>query len=263
MGMADRGYEVTSAVERVVEDGVRAQENDAAQVSSNDGPTPRMAVSADLVAVYPHTDLDFKRTVETALASSGAQPIDEVGVLAAAMAAVRSTYPIAFLQVRAGGPELGKIWDAFRDADVMDDELVGRARSGDTLAVDQLYERHQRLVYAVAVHAAPDSGDALDAVVAAFRAVIAEHSRHPSVRISLAVAARDAAHRAAGAASESRSALQQAVLDLAHRHGLTGAEIALVLRLEMPAVRALAIEGLHAFRSLRPDGYLSARALSG
>jgi len=217
-----------------------------------------MDIESPQVFVFPATDREFTQSVESSLTTVGGRPIGDAGVLAAVEALLRTTYPLATLQRREDISRVdSNAWDAFRDGSALDDELLRRARASSAFALEQLYERHQRLVYAVAVNAIGRSEAAATAVVAAFLAVIGESAEDPPVRIRLAIAARDAARRASGAGprrSGSPAALRTAVLELAHNHRLTGPEIAVVLRLELPEVRMLATDGLRAISKPETSG---------
>lgn len=217
------------------------------------------------VFVYPAGDLRFRATVETSMVHVGGRAIEDEAVLAAVEALLRTSYPLATLQVRpraASGH--GTVCDAFRDGVVLDDELVRRARAGEQAAASQLYDRHARLAYATAVHAAGRSSAALDAVVDAFHGVFLRQEDDLPVRIRLARAARDAALPASGPGASGpagRGALRPAVVELAFVHHLSAREIAAVLRLTRSDVARLANEGLHhqeALSARRPDTGLPA-----
>lgn len=209
-----------------------------------------MDIGGPQVSVFPATDPHFTRSVEQALTSASGRRVEDAGILAAAQALLRTIYPLATLQRREETSSRdASAWDAFRDGSVLDEELVRRARGGSTRAADQLFDRHQRLVYAVAIICAGRSAGALDAVEIAFRTVILEQTADQPVRIRLAIASRDAAARVAAPGSSgsvTRDRLPRTVLQLAHGHHLSGTEIAAVLKLDVGHVRVLAIEGLKA-----------------
>ncbi len=181
-------------------------------------------------------------------------------LLAAVAALLRPSYPLATVQPRATpGTDHGTLGlDAFRDGTVLGDELLRRARSGLSDAVGQLYDRHHALAYGIAVRTAGDVAAGADAVIDAFRALLAADDDQLTVRVRVARGARDAAlARRVGPSNtpERRDPLtdaQRTVVELAHTHRLLGAEIAAVLGLGIGDIRRLANEGLAALA--RPRG---------
>jgi DNA-directed RNA polymerase specialized sigma24 family protein len=204
--------------------------------------------------VYPVSDARFRLAVEASYSESEGQPVADEAMLAAVAALLRPSYPLATVHARATpGPHGETIfWDAFRDDTVLDDELLRRARSGLSEAVGQLYDRHHALVCGVALRTVVDRADASDAVVDAFRRLLAEDDGDLTVRVRLARAARDAALARGALRSTSDGDLgrpsdaQRTVVYLAHTHRLMASEIAAVLRLDIGDVRRLANHGLAA-----------------
>jgi DNA-directed RNA polymerase specialized sigma24 family protein len=208
--------------------------------------------SAQLFA-YPTTDARFAAHAVTSLSPLLGRPITDPAVLAAAEASLRSSYPLAALQprpARASPRRRGAAWDVFRDGEALDDELLRRARGGDRSAVGQLYDRHQGLAYSVAAAMAGRPPEAQDAVVTAFRVVIADHGAEGDVRVRLARTAREAALRRAPTAAEAAMRatgppdLPRMVLELALAHQLVARQIAAVLDVEVTEVRRLAVDAI-------------------
>lgn len=193
---------------------------------------------------YPPGDPAFRASVETSFRAVAGRPIGDEGVLAAVQALVRTTYPLAIVRVRFEGASPAPSWDVFRDDSVLDDEMVLRARGGDPQAVEDLYDRHHELAYRVALRMAADAQVAAGAVVAAFRALVADREAAWPPRIRLAMASCDSAIEAVPNRLPSRADMGRAVLELASVDRFSAPEIAAVMRLNEQRVAALAIEGM-------------------
>jgi DNA-directed RNA polymerase specialized sigma24 family protein len=216
-----------------------------------------MAMAVGL-SVYPASDTVFRATVERSFSSVAGSVIDDPAMLSAMEALLRPSYPLAKLQRRgtSGGLPASQAWDAFRDATVLDDELLRRARAGEATAVGQLYDRHVAVAYSIAARLAGQSEAASAAVVSAVRSLTLNDDDVSSVRVRVARAARDAALRSAVGSPPAHvddplTAPQRAVLELAQVHRFLGDEIAAVLRLDIREVRRLADEGLGALARAR------------
>ncbi|CAN5171142.1 hypothetical protein BH24CHL7_BH24CHL7_07590 [soil metagenome] len=203
-----------------------------------------------MLSLFPAGDPNFRAAVEASVAVVGRRAARDPAMLAAMDALLRSSYPLASVQVAAAtDPRSVPRWDVFRDGTVLDDELCRRARSGDHGAVGQLYDRHHRLAHAVSFHVAASSDVAPYAVVAAFHSVVAQDRAGLPVRVSIAVAAREAAIGGSPLHGSTMDPIEEKrfVLELAHVHRLKGTEIATVLGLEFREVARLANAGLRAF----------------
>ncbi|MEO6350422.1 MAG: hypothetical protein ABIP53_07205 [Candidatus Limnocylindrales bacterium] len=204
-------------------------------------------------------DTRFRLAVELSYGAADVDPILGDELLGAVAALLRSTYPLATVEMRAiPGPHRDALaWDASRESAVLDDELARRARAGQSDAMEQLYDRHYRLVYAIAEGTAQGSTGAAAAVIDAFRALIAKDDRHLTVRVRVARAARDAALARGDPVSNTHGRRspctdeQWMVLDLAYNHRLLRTEIATVLRVEIGEVCRLANDGLIALKESR------------
>ena len=202
-----------------------------------------------LITGFPPRDTAFVNQLKMSFTAVGGRPVYDEGVLAAVEAMIRTEYPLAVVrQRRARG--VAPLWEAFRDDSVFDEEMIRRARSGDRQAIDDLYDRHHALTYAVAVRVAGPNESAVQAVADAFASVVSSQQDAWRVRIRLAMATHDAAARITGANRlDSRAAAADAVVHLAAAHSLKHGEIAAVLRLEARDVASLAVEGMRALRS--------------
>jgi hypothetical protein len=219
-------------------------------------------VRGPTLTLYPARDIRFTRVVQQSMAGIDGRPVDDPGVLAAMEALLVTTYPLATVQRRSAAA--GNSWDVFRDAQALDVELLRRARRGESAAAGQLYDRHGRLTYSLALLVAGRPDAAAEAVVEAFQTVIATWPRAGTVRLCLARAAREAGERRASknvriAPAPARAAMQRGVIELATVHRLMGEEIASVLGLELRHVGALVKEGLEALALSHSGGDESAR----
>ena len=201
---------------------------------------------------YPPDDAAFRDRVEASIGAVARQPIEDERILAAVTAMVRSTYPLATVRVRfEKSSSAESSWDVFRDESVLDNEMLLRARTGDRVAMEELFDRHHALVYRVATRMAPQSHMAAAAVVAAFRTLVADRQAAWPPRVRLGMASCDAAREAAPAHAPSREDVARLVVELAHLDNLSATEISAVLQLDIRRVAALAIEGLRNGRSTR------------
>jgi hypothetical protein len=209
--------------------------------------------------VYPPADPVFRREVETTLAPLAGRPVEDVGVLAAAAALLRTTYPQATIQSRgrAAAGRRAAAWDVFRDEAALDAELAHRARAGMPEALAQLYDRHHALAYSVAARVAGPLVHADDAVVAAFTHLLEPNTGVAAIRVGLAALAVKMAMATLTPAERLERApvllqeLPAIVVELALRHRLTRHEIATVLELDVAEVGRLAAA---AFSRARASG---------
>jgi hypothetical protein len=196
------------------------------------------------VVLHPARDRRFAKHVRHSMAPTGGRPIDDLGVMAAVEALLRTSYPLASVQSRTG--HTATSWDVFRDDAVLDAELVLRAQQGAAAAVGQLFDRHGSLMYAVAVQAAGRTDAASSALIVAFQQITAQEPGRGDVRLRLAAATRYAAppdtHRPQPLDILSRG--QRDVIELALFHDVTGTQIAEVMGLDIREVRRLANSGL-------------------
>lgn len=193
---------------------------------------------------YPSDDSAFEAAIDTSMHVVGGRAIENEAIVAAIQASIRTTYPLATVRPGLGGAARTAGWEAFRDESALDNEMVRRARLGDEAAVDDLYERHHALAYDVAMCLAGRSEAAAAAVVAAFRETIVGSRDASPVRERLATAARDAAGEATPARPRSRVDDARLVVKLASVHGMSGTQIARIIRADIREVAALANEGL-------------------
>jgi len=209
------------------------------------------------VFFYPASDASFRMDVQTRF-ERVTGTLEDPAILATVEALLRPRYPLAVIQVRDGALDraMTPALDAFRDGTVLDDELVRRARLGAAVARGQLYDRHQAVAYAMAVHVAGPVEAAGNAVVVAFQGLMLEDDPGITTRVRVARRARDAALRSGISAvvdpNDPLSALERAVLELARVHRFLGTDIATVLRLDARDVARLAAEGLRALAASRP-----------
>ncbi len=201
--------------------------------------------------LYPPSDAAFSRSVATSLAMSGGRVVKDEAILSAVEALLRTSYPLAIIQGRGvrharGGPAS---WEIFRDDQVLDQELLRRSRIGEIAAAGQLYDRHHRLAYGIALTTSGRPDVAAAAVVSAFSALMLDLTSAGAVRVRLAAVARETALQATvpgdlpdadghGLANDERMAIGLA------RAGFLGGEIATVMDLDVRAVRRLVNHGL-------------------
>ncbi len=216
----------------------------------DDGAAPIGALKGGPV-LYPHTDATFSRSVATSLAMSGEGSIRDEVILSAVEALLRTSYPLATVQGRGarhprGGPAS---WEIFRDDLVLDQELLRRARAGEVAAAGQLYDRHHRFAYGIALTTSGRPEVAAGALVAAFGALMVDPASAGDVRLRLAAVARETALRATvpgdppDADGRGLTNDERMTIGLA-RAGLVGGEIALVMGLDVREVRRLVNHGL-------------------
>ncbi len=187
----------------------------------------------------------------TSLALSGEGNVTDEVILSAVEALLRTSYPLATIQGRGarhprGGPES---WEILRDDLVLDHELLCRTRAGEVAAAGQLYDRHHRFAYGVALTTTGRPEVAARALVAAFGAVMVDTTSAGDVRLRLAAVARETALQATApgdpADGDGRGVMndERMAIGLA-RAGLVGGEIALVMGLDVRDVRRLVNDGL-------------------
>jgi hypothetical protein len=201
----------------------------------------RPEAAREPVIVYPADDAGFADAVAAAVAPLRPPFVEDPRLVAATEALLRVSYPLANIQIRVRPIEAGTAWDVFRDPAVLDDELVVRTREGDRDALSELYDRHHRLAYTVALAARGRAPAAENAVVTAFRSLIADPSDATPVRVRLAAMAYR--HVTGDLEQGSEAVVLPRLADLALQlvlaHRLSSHEIAAILGIERGDVARL------------------------
>ncbi|MDQ3553010.1 MAG: hypothetical protein M3395_01165 [Chloroflexota bacterium] len=171
--------------------------------------------------------------------------------MSAVEALLRISYPLATIQGRGvrrprGGPSS---WEIFRDDLVLDHELLRRARAGELTSAGQLYDRHHRLAYGIALSTSGRRDVAAGALIAGFRALMVDPTPAGDVRVRLAAVARETALQSRfpgdppDTEKDDLTNDERMAVGLA-RAGLVGEAIAVVMRVDVPEVRRLVNHGL-------------------
>jgi DNA-directed RNA polymerase specialized sigma24 family protein len=191
--------------------------------------------------------------------------MDDERLLAAAQAMLRAAYPLATIVVDPREVSASPVvWQVYRDAATLDEDLLRGARSGDTAAEARLVERYHAIAVVFAWPICGGPATAVGAVTEAMAQLLrpnmpveTEHVADTLLRLArrAAVARRRSPMDAEGdPGSEARIRLssmlahlsdtQAAGLALAYGEGMSEAEVAIAIGLDETRTRALIREGL-------------------